>query len=338
MVEFKKTSSNKKKGYYVKMKLLHSHGGGRSTNNYYTIFFKWVLWISLFLYFSTSYFITSSNNKDYYSSSSLPNFKSRTLLETNATVLLNPINKNTALFNNMKIYIYDLPTKYNIDWLSNKRCSNHLFASEVAIHRALMKSEVRTHNPLEAKFFFVPVYLSCNFSTVNGFPSMGHARPLLASAVQFISSTLPYWNQSNGSDHIFVASHDFGACFHSVEELAIADGIPEFMKKSIILQTFGVNFRHVCQAENNVIIPPYVSPISIKSTLQQAPANGRRDIFVFFRGKMEVHPKNISGQFYSRFEYGSHVYSISISFIYYERLFWSLNFFFCFFFLFVIGE
>ncbi|KAF5187246.1 Exostosin-like, partial [Thalictrum thalictroides] len=82
------------------------------------------------------------------------------------------------------------------------------------------------------------------------------------------------------------------------EELAIKDGIPEFMKKSIILQTFGVNFRHVCQAENNVIIPPYLSPIPIHNVV--SPANGKRDIFVFFRGKMEVHPKNISGQFYSR--------------------------------------
>ncbi|KAK6163422.1 hypothetical protein DH2020_000286 [Rehmannia glutinosa] len=44
----------------------------------------------------------------------------------------------------MKVYVYDLPPRFNIEWLSNERCSKHLFASEVAIHRALLKSDVRT--------------------------------------------------------------------------------------------------------------------------------------------------------------------------------------------------
>lgn len=118
--------------------------------------------------------------------------------------------------NDLKVYVYDLPAKYNRDWLSNERCNNHLFASEVAIHRALMTSEVRTRDPSEADFFFVPVYVSCNFSTVNGFPAIGHARPLLKSAIELISSELPFWNRSRGSDHVFVASHDYGSCFHAM--------------------------------------------------------------------------------------------------------------------------
>ncbi|KAF7805641.1 putative glucuronoxylan glucuronosyltransferase IRX7 [Senna tora] len=201
---------------------------------------------------------------------------------------------------NLKVFVYDLPPKFNTDWLSNERCSNHLFASEVAIHRALLTSEVRTFDPYEADFFFVPVYISCNFSTVNGFPAIGHARSLIASAVQLISSEYLFWNRSRGSDHVFVASHDFGACFHTLEDVAIADGIPEILKNSIILQTFGVQYKHPCQEAENVVIPPYVSPESIRKTLKKAPVNGRRDIWAFFRGKMEVHPKNVSGRFYSK--------------------------------------
>lgn len=116
----------------------------------------------------------------------------------------------------LRIFVYDLPPKYNYDWISNKRCSNHLFASEVAIHKALLRSEVRTFDPYEAGFFFVPVYVSCNFSAVNGFPAIGHARSLISSAINLISSQHPFWNQSHGSDHIFVASHDFGSCFHTL--------------------------------------------------------------------------------------------------------------------------
>lgn len=80
----------------------------------------------------------------------------------------------------------------------------------------------------------------------------------------------------------------------------MADGVPEVLKNSIILQTFGVKYKHPCQEVENVVIPPYVSPESVRTTLKMSPLNGRRDIFVFFRGKMELHPKNVSGRFYSK--------------------------------------
>lgn len=122
--------------------------------------------------------------------------------------------------------MYDLPPKYNNEWLSNERCKTHLFASEVAIHKALLTTNFRTLNPTEADFFFVPVYVSCNFSTINGFPAIGHARSLLASAVQLISTEYPFWNRSQGVDHVFVASHDYGACFHAM----VSDRVQKTLK------------------------------------------------------------------------------------------------------------
>ncbi|KAJ6408702.1 hypothetical protein OIU84_008411 [Salix udensis] len=81
---------------------------------------------------------------------------------------------------------------------------------------------------------------------------------------------------------------------------AAEDGIPEFLKRSIILQTFGVKFDHPCQDVENVVIPPFIPPESVQTTLEKYPLTGRRDIWAFFRGKMEVHPKNISGRYYSK--------------------------------------
>ncbi|KAF5175014.1 glucuronoxylan glucuronosyltransferase protein [Thalictrum thalictroides] len=102
---------------------------------------------------------------------------------------------------------------------------------------------------------------------------------------------MPFWNRSNGDfDHIFVVSHDYGACFHAMEHVANDDGIPKFMKKSIILQTFGVEFLHPCQNVENVLIPPYISLESKRSTLEMLPLNG----------KGTFHTKNVSGQFYSK--------------------------------------
>ncbi|XP_042475304.1 probable glucuronoxylan glucuronosyltransferase IRX7 [Macadamia integrifolia] len=302
---FRRTTKNR--GFYLGMKLVHRHG--RQDKNFCYRYFRWVLWFSLSLYFFSSYLISNSTKtsplRKTTVSTSLTNFVSRAMFETNTSVSQQPRSQNPVLsqglFNDLKVYVYDLPPKYNKDWLANERCSNHLFAAEVAIHKALLSSDVRTLNPLEADFFFVPVYVSCNFSTVNGFPAIGHARPLIASAIQLISSEMPYWNRSSGADHVFVASHDFGPCFHTLEDVAIADGVPEFLKKSIILQTFGVKYKHACQEVENVVIPPYVSPESVRSTLEKVQkGSGERDIWVFFRGKMEVHPKNVSGRFYSK--------------------------------------
>ncbi|RZC90995.1 hypothetical protein C5167_028832 [Papaver somniferum] len=317
MSEFNKLRISKNRGFYnVKMMNRDPHHHQNSNNNhkrsyYFYRYFKWVLWISFSLYFFTSFLITINNNMKPISSLS-----KTTIISTSTNPSSSVISR--ALFEDssvqkpksipsateseilpLKVYIYDLPSKYNTDWLTNRRCSNHLFASEVAIHKALLNSDVRTLNPFEADFFFVPVYVSCNFNTSNGFPSLGHARPLIKSAIQFVSESAPFWNRSQGEDHVFVASHDYGACFHPMEDIAIEDGIPSFLKKSIILQTFGVRFRHPCQEVENIVIPPYVSPHKIHSTLKHA-TNGKRDIFAFFRGKMELHPKNINGRIYSK--------------------------------------
>ncbi|CAH8376887.1 unnamed protein product [Eruca vesicaria subsp. sativa] len=298
--------TKKKTGFIVKMQLNNNNNnnrGGHNKRNLFFIFFRhyyrWVIWFFLSLYFFTSYFAgdqssttTTSLLSNHQTSSSLP---SRALIESSA--ILKP-----SLSNGMKIYVYDLPAKFNVDWVTaSDRCSSHLFAAEVAIHRALLSdSSVRTLLPEEADFFFVPVYVSCNFSTANGFPSLSHAKSLISSAVDFISEHYPFWNRTRGSDHVFVASHDFGACFHAMEDMAIQEGIPEFMKNSIILQTFGVTYKHPCQEAEHVVIPPYIPPESVQRALEKAPANGRRNIWAFFRGKMEVNPKNISGRFYSK--------------------------------------
>ncbi|KAJ4767213.1 Exostosin family protein [Rhynchospora pubera] len=257
-------------------------------------YYKWFLWLALSLYF----FLSSTTNTPVLFSNPLPLKQTTLPQKTTTRALTESLQFSTSSSSPVKFYIYELPSRFNKDWLSNPRCSTHLFAAEVAIHEALLTYRGRVIDPNEADFFFVPVYVSCNFSTTNGFPSLGHAKPLIKEAINLISSKFPFWNRSRGRDHIFVASHDFGACFHPMEEVAIADGIPEFLKETMLLQTFGVKRKHVCQEAEHAVIPPYVVPEVSKE--QPDPAAARRDIFAFFRGKMEVHPKNISGRFYSK--------------------------------------
>ncbi|URE35531.1 exostosin family domain containing protein [Musa troglodytarum] len=251
-------------------------------------YYKWIVWLALSVYLFLTTTTSSSFSFLFHPLHLKPNLPARTLIEAREP-------SSSPL---PKVYVYELPSRYNKDWLSDPRCGSHLFASEVAIHQALLGYPGRAVDPNDADFFFVPVYVSCNFSTPNGFPSLHHARPLLSSAVDFVSSRFPFWNRSHGRDHVVVASHDYGACFHAMEDVAMADGIPEFLERSIILQTFGVRSPHPCQRAEHVLIPPYVPP-GIEGE-RPAPEKARRDIFVFFRGKMEVHPKNVSGRFYGR--------------------------------------
>ncbi|CAN8247214.1 unnamed protein product [Cochlearia groenlandica] len=286
-----------------------THKQRRTNTNLYCLkhYYKWILCFSLTLYFLVSFFVDHEQDQNHLSPSSSrsnplltepkPNhLASRVMFESKPNI-------KTDVFNNLRIFIYDLPSKFNKDWLANNRCSNHLFAAEVALHKALLSLDdgnIVTKDPYEADFFLVPVYVSCNFTTITGFPAIGHARSLIKEAIGLVSSQYPFWHRTNGSDHVFTATHDFGSCFHTMEDRAIADGVPKIMRNSIVLQTFGVTFKHPCQEVDNVVIPPYISPESLKRTLKNIPAAKERDIFVFFRGKMEIHPKNISGRFYSK--------------------------------------
>lgn len=201
----------RKRGFYVRMKLNSSRNPAKS---FCYRFFKYVIWFSISLYFLSSFVIT--RHKPTISRTTISRSKSSRALAEEPRLDSSAVGTADGVFKGMKVYVYDLPARFNSEWLSNERCSRHLFAAEVAIHRALLSSDVRTFEPSQADFFFVPVYVSCNFSKVNGFPAIGHARPLMAAAVQHISVQLPFWNRSLGSDHVFVASHDFGSCFHTM--------------------------------------------------------------------------------------------------------------------------
>ena len=96
------------------------------------------------------------------------------------------------------------------------------------------------------------------------------------------------------------------------EDFAVAAGIPSFLRSSVILQTFGRTDGHVCQANNHIHIPPFVQPPNMANYSSWRPDLQRRDIWAYFRGKMEINPKNVSGRIYSRYSLWS--YQIMIDF------------------------
>ena len=65
---------------------------------------------------------------------------------------------------NLKIFVYDLPSRFNFDVLKDIRTNKARFRgyldqfAEHVIHKQILKSPLITSNPDEADLFYVPVY------------------------------------------------------------------------------------------------------------------------------------------------------------------------------------
>ncbi|KAG1664527.1 hypothetical protein FOA52_012994 [Chlamydomonas sp. UWO 241] len=100
-----------------------------------------------------------------------------------------------------------------------------VYSADHAIHELLLQSEHRTFDPEEADFFYVPQYSNCMMFPLHGWadfpwfapPGMGlrvpHAVFLMLQAKAWIAEHHPYWNRTQGRDHIWLTTHDEGACW-----------------------------------------------------------------------------------------------------------------------------
>lgn len=87
-----------------------------------------------------------------------------------------------------------------------------MFAAEIIFHKNILHSPVRTLNPDEADWFYIPVYLNCELGD-RGLPLHERAPQIIRVAIKHISTLWPYWNRTEGADHFFIIPHDFGPCF-----------------------------------------------------------------------------------------------------------------------------
>eukprot|EP00743_Colponemidia_sp_Colp-15_P009789 GILK01010722.1.p1 GENE.GILK01010722.1~~GILK01010722.1.p1 ORF type:complete len:540 (-),score=46.88 GILK01010722.1:230-1849(-) len=155
-------------------------------------------------------------------------------LKKNAEERLKSLTTLGETFPDIKIYVYDMPPKFTSDVTDkNPSClydSNinwqSMYSAESFIHDALITSSVRTTNASEANLFFVPLYSSCYLHGQN--TDFRKLQLWIREGHEYITVHHPFWNRTNGLDHIFVFSHDLGAC--------VADLTP--FRNSIVLSTF----------------------------------------------------------------------------------------------------
>ncbi|KAF8703846.1 hypothetical protein HU200_031942 [Digitaria exilis] len=197
----------------------------------------------------------------------------------------------------LKVYVYDLPARFNTKLVEDDpRCLAHMFATEIFVHRSLLSSAVRTLNPDEADWFYVPVYTTCDL-TSSGHPMPFDSPRMMRAAILHIASLWPYWNRTEGADHFFVTPHDFGACFHFKEERAIARGILPLLRRATLVQTFGQK-NHACLKDGSITVPPYAPPERMEARL--LPPRTPRSIFAYFRGLFYDTGNDPEGGYYAR--------------------------------------
>eukprot|EP00775_Hariotina_reticulata_P001698 gene1698-2044_t len=162
-----------------------------------------------------------------------------------------------------KIFVYDMPSRFVGRLLqyrpSKQTCTWRVFSKsnysmyttsenehswryplESHLHELMLQSPHRTLDPEQADFFYVPVYAACFMEAVAGWAdapwwhtqsesSVKQGVFMHLDALNWIRTTYPYWNASNGANHIWLFAHDEGACWAPTE----------IYNRSIILSQWG---------------------------------------------------------------------------------------------------
>ena len=107
-----------------------------------------------------------------------------------------------------KIFVYNLPPKFHVEMLKkNKRCVTDQYGTEIRIHANIMQSKMYTLDPLEAEFFYVPVYGECklfeNIATLGAKKGLQETNAWWLEAMKLVTDQYPFWNRTQGRDHVF---------------------------------------------------------------------------------------------------------------------------------------
>ncbi|PXF41432.1 putative glucuronosyltransferase [Gracilariopsis chorda] len=113
---------------------------------------------------------------------------------------------------NLRIYVYDIPSEYNADLVKRSierpglirdpRCDTNFYSSEYHFHHFLLNSPVRTHDPEQAHFFYVPIYTTCDLMKQP--KEFDRVASNFQNAMHWVTTRFQYWNRSEGRDHVYL--------------------------------------------------------------------------------------------------------------------------------------
>ena len=169
------------------------------------------------------------------------------------------------------VYIYDLPPGLTV-WRQNYQTTSRDTAMDVI--EALLSSHYRTLDPIKAALFFLPIAPQTSIQS-------GYA--LLA--MEHVMLTQPYYNRSNGRDHVTIWSGDPGSCHVALDP---------FIRDTIKVSHFGLKGKskimgcdcELCGAGADVVVPDVMEGVwkALTSMKYNQPDHSPRDVFLFYSG------------------------------------------------------
>lgn len=181
-----------------------------------------------------------------------------------------------------KIFVYNLPPKFHVEMLKkNKRCVTDQYGTEIRIHANIMQSKMYTLDPLEAEFFYVPVYGECklfeNIATLGAKKGLQETNAWWLEAMKLVTDQYPFWNRTQGRDHVFT--------FAGARGPHIFKDWKRHIKKSIFLTPEGD--RSLSEQFNtwkDIVIPGLEPDSEFIDGKLRKQSSLKKDIFAFFRG------------------------------------------------------
>jgi hypothetical protein len=141
-----------------------------------------------------------------------------TIEETSSMFFDHTVGSSAGALPSLKIYVYDMPAAFNYDLAkAEPNCMYNSgyswqtkYTLETYMHAMLLKSSLRTMDPEEANLFYVPIYVGCYLHRIG--TNFFKASEKIMNGVEWIQKHHPYWEMSQGRDHIFTFTHDIGGC------------------------------------------------------------------------------------------------------------------------------
>ncbi|GAB5364129.1 hypothetical protein AAMO2058_000942400 [Amorphochlora amoebiformis] len=211
----------------------------------------------------------------------------------------------------LHLFRYPLPVRFHSAMVAQSQsCNSSMFSAEVHFHRYLMSTpSVRSEDPDAAKFFYIPVYSTCNLTTPRpqvlrtGADPHRWQRRMVADALEWLDSHDSYshylWGRG-GLDHILTATHDFGRCFTHRDVgkgVTTSDGLGRFLgilRSMVYLQYNGDTHAGAScyEAGRDVVLPPvskfeYELPEEMMESMQPVGSALKSPWRAMFRGTTE---------------------------------------------------
>lgn len=171
-----------------------------------------------------------------------------------------------------KVYVYELPPMFNTIPYRKIQADKHAWkyyryqSAEVYLHqRFLLDTSIRVMNPNDADLFLVPIYVSTLLSgSSHDLKRRERTRSIFLKGIEWLRTRHPFWDRYQGSDHMFVFTHDQGACMDIRSErngeTPLAREVTHVLRNSIHLSTMGDKTSDCFNEDRDVVIPPMIDP------------------------------------------------------------------------------